>query len=196
MRHLLPVFLALGSLVMAESFEVRPAADTRFALTVEKTGLMRGKKHLFLFEKYQGTLQLDPSKPTEAKIQFKIDSRSAVCKDDWVSAKDLKKIQETALEDMLAVNRFPSLTFTSDTVKPLGADRYEALGMLTIRDVSKPVMVTVQLNSANPTLLRLEGTARIKLTDYKLKPPSAILGAIGTKDEMTLNFTLSAERQN
>jgi hypothetical protein len=42
--------------------------------------------------------------------------------------------------------------------------------------------------------LRLTGSAKIRLTDYKLKPPSAILGAIGTKDEMTLNFTISAAK--
>ena len=179
---------------MAGSFEVRPAADSRFSLTVEKTGLYRGKKHLFLFEKYQGTLQFDPAKPTESQIQLTIDSASAVCKDDWVSAGDLKKVMETTFDDMLAVKRYPTMTFASSAIRELGSVKYEAQGMLTIRGIPKPAVVAVQLNASDPGRLRLDGSAKIKLTDYNLKPPSAILGAIGTKDEMTLNFTISATR--
>lgn len=196
MRRLLVTLFVLSEVCFAASYEVRPAADTSFALTVEKTGLMRGKKHLFLFEKYEGTLQFDSQRPTEAKIQLTIDSRSIICKDDWVSASDLKTIQKTALDDMLAASQYPSMMFSSGTIKALGGDRYEAQGILTIRDLPKTVAVTVQLNAANPALLRLTGSATIKLTDYKLKPPSAILGAIGTKDEMTLNFTISALRRD
>jgi polyisoprenoid-binding protein YceI len=192
MRFVFALLFALTA--MGQSYEVRPTADSRFALTVEKTGLMRGKKHLFLFEKYQGALQFDAARPADAKIQLTIDSRSAICKDDWVSTKDLKKIQETALDDMLAVNRYPSLNFVSTSIKPLGGDKFEAQGTLTIRDVSKPVTIAVQLNATNPAQVRMDGSAKIKLTDYKLKPPSAILGAIGTKDEMTLNFSISATK--
>lgn len=194
MKQLVTVFFALTSLTMAASFQIRPAADSRFALTVEKTGLYRGKKHLFVFEKYQGSLQFDSAKPTEAKIQLSIDSTSAVCKDDWVSSGDLKKVIETTFEDMLAVKRYPSMMFTSSAIKDLGGGMFEVQGTLTIRDTPKPVVVSVQLNASNLTKLRLDGTAKIKLTDYKLKPPSVILGAIGTKDEMTLNFTISAVR--
>jgi polyisoprenoid-binding protein YceI len=195
MKHLL-IACAVAYLTSAASFEVRPASDSRFALTVEKTGLYRGKQHLFLFERYQGSLQFDPARPTEAKLQLIIDSGSAVCKDDWVSAGDLKKVMQTTFEDMLAVQHYPSMTFASVAIRDLGGGKFEAQGTLTIRDIAKPVAVTVQLNAANPEQLRLDGSAKIRLTDYKLKPPSALLGAIGTKDEMTLNFTISAARVN
>ena len=118
--------------------------------------------------------------------------QEALCKDAWVSAKDLRKISQVALEDMLAANRYPTMTFTSSEIKALGGDRYVAQGMLVIRGISKPVEVNVQLRSANPTMLWVEGSARIRLSDYGLKPPSAILGAIGTEDAMALNFRLAA----
>jgi polyisoprenoid-binding protein YceI len=189
MRSLFTLLFAAG-LALAETYDVRPTADSRLALTVEKTGLYRGKKHVFLFEKYEGRLQFDPQHPETSKIDLTIDSRSAVCKDDWVSAGDLKKIMETTFDDMLAVKKYPSMTFSSSTIRPLGGDNYEASGTLTIRDLAKPVTVMVHLDPQ----LRLTGSAKIRLTDYKLKPPSAILGAIGTKDEMTLNFTISAAK--
>jgi len=192
MRRVVTVFLTLTGIALAATYEVRPEKDTSFALTVAKTGLMRGKKHLFLFERFQGTLQYDSQHPETAGIQLTIDSRSALCKDAWVSAKDLRKISQVALEDMLAATRYPTMTFTSSEIKALGGDRYVAQGMLVIRGISKPVEVNVQLRSANPTMLWVEGSATIRLSDYGLKPPSAILGAIGTEDAMALDFRLAA----
>lgn len=194
MRRLTLALLLALPILSAQPYEIHPAPFGRLALTVEKTGLYRGKRHLFLFEQYSGELQFDPQKPELSKVQLTIDSRSLICKDDWLSASDLKKVQETALDDMLAVKQYPSMTFTSTSIKPLGGDRYEAQGTLTIRSLTKPVLVTVHLNAADPKALRIDGNATIKLSDYNLKPPSALLGAIGTKNEMTLSFTVVATK--
>jgi len=86
------------------------------------------------------------------------------------------------------------MTFTSTSIKPLGGDRYEAQGTLAIRSMPKPIVVTVQLNAADPKALRIDGSATIRLSDYNLKPPSALLGAIGTKNEMTLSFSVIATK--
>ena len=192
MKRTIIAFLALCGVAVAASYEVAPAPGTQLALTVEKTGFYRGKKHLFLFENYRGSLAFDPHRPEGSKIELVIDSRSVVCKDDWVSSGDLKKIMETTFEDMLAVKQFPSLTFVSASIRPLGGNQFEVQGTLTIRNRPKPVTVVVQLDAGDPAQLRLRGSARISLKDYSLKPPSALLGAIGTKDEMSLAFEIAA----
>lgn len=194
MRHLTLLLLLALPILSAQSYEIHPAPSGRLALTVEKTGLYRGKKHLFLFERYSGVLQFDPQKPESSKVQLTIDPRSLICKDDWVSASDLRKVQETALDDMLAVKQHPSMMFTSTSIKRVDGDRYEAQGTLTIRALPKPVLVVVQLNAADPKALRIDGSATIKLSDYDLKPPSALLGAIGTKNEMALSFSVIASK--
>ena len=38
----------------------------------------------------------------------------------------------------------------------------------------------------------MEGESEIKLRDYGLKPPSAVPGAVGTKNEMKVSFVLVA----
>ena len=192
MKRTILTFLAASSLAMAAAYEVQPAPGTKIELRVDKTGLYRGKTHVFLFEDYHGTLHFDPQKPEESRIELTIDSRSAVCTDDWVSANDVKKIMETTFNDMLAVKRFPAITFTSGAIKPSGANQFEAQGTLTIRAMPKPVTVTVYLDAASPTAVRLRGSAKIHLKDYGLKPPSALLGAIGTKEEMSLTFEIIA----
>lgn len=193
MKALLLGLLSVSA-IFADNFEIRPAEAARLALTVEKTGLYRGKKHLFLFREYQGRLEFDPQKPEASKIQLNIDSRSLICKDDWLSADDLKNVQEVALNDMLAAQRYPEMTFSGQSIKAVGADRFEVQGVLTIRGIAKPVLVQVQLQSTGPEALRLEGSAVVKLKDYNLKPPSALLGLIGTKNEMTLDFTVIATK--
>lgn len=196
MKHTVIAFLTLCGLAAAASFEVAPRPGAQLALTVEKTGLYHGKKHLFLFEKYRGTLVFSAQKPEESKIELTIDSRSAVCKDDWVGSGDLKKIMETTFEDMLAVKQFPTMTFVSSSIRPIGANQFEAQGTLTIRNTPKPVTVNVQLDATDRAKLRLRGGAKIHLKDYGLKPPSALLGAIGTKEEMSLAFEIAASSKD
>jgi len=189
------VFTLLGATLGAAILDqhIRPADGNRFELIVEKTGLMKGKKHLFVFERYQGQLVYDEDKPENSRVEFNLESNSIVCKDDWVSAKDLKKIQQTALRDMLAADRYATVSFQSNHVRAAGASQYDVAGILKIRDVEKPATVRVTLKRGDPGGPVFEGSAVVKMTDYRLKPPSAALGLIGTKDEMSVSFRLRAE---
>lgn len=187
MRKVLVYCLLASPLFAADlkSLRVGPAAGTRFALEVEKTGLLSGKKHLFLFERYSGILQLDPAAPEKSSIQLEIESRSAVLKDDWVSAKDAKKIADYAQMDMMDSAKYPLLKFASTAITPKGDGVYAVQGNLTIRNITQPVLVTVTEKAGV-----CEGKAIVKLSDFKLKPAGALLGAIGTKNEMTVSFLL------
>ena len=191
MRRAFLGLLATASIGAAATYEVAPAPNAFLKLKVEKTSLYSGKSHIFVFENYRGTLTFNPQKPEESRIELTIDSKSAVCKDTWVSAGDLKKIMETTFDDMLAVKQFPTMTFTSAAIKAVGANQFEAQGTLTIRNKPKLITVNVQLDATDPAKLRLRGSAKIHLKDYGLKPPSALLGAIGTKEEMSLEFEVA-----
>lgn len=161
-------------------------------ITVEKTGLLSGKKHLFVFEQWSGTLQFPPGKPEEAVVNLSIQTNSIRCLDTWVSAKDLRKIEETALKDMLAADRFLQITFRSDLVRKSEGGDHQVRGLLAIRGLAKPVSVSVTMKPDAGESIRFDGNASVRLSDYGLKPPSAILGAIGTKNEMLLRFTVVA----
>ncbi len=187
MRNAL-VYCLLGSSWWAadlRQLRVAPAQGTRFALEVEKTGLLSGKKHLFLFERYSGTLQLDQAAPEKSSIQLEIESRSAVLKDDWVSAKDAKKIADYAQMQMMDSAKYPLMKFASTNIAARGNGVYDVRGDLTIRNVTQPVLIVVTEKSGV-----CEGTAVVKLSDFKLKPAGALLGAIGTKDDMKVSFLL------
>ena len=65
-------FLALSGVLAAASYEVAPAPGSQLALTVEKTGLYRGRKHLFLFETYRAENSLltreNPNNPKSRRL--------------------------------------------------------------------------------------------------------------------------------
>jgi polyisoprenoid-binding protein YceI len=168
-------------------------SGSRFALEVDKTGLMRGKTHLFLFERYGGRLEYDAAQPERSRVALVIESASIVCKDTWVSEKDLKKVQEHAEEEMLAVKKHPEIRFVSSTVVAKGGGKFDVLGDLTIRGLARPVTVAVEMKPEGERIA-FQGSATVKMTNYKLKPPTAVLGVIGTKDEMRVSFELLGSR--
>jgi len=175
------------------SYQIKPADDARMELTVEKTGLYRGKKHFFTFDRYSGILILEADAPERSRVELTIESDSIICHDTWVSMKDLRNIMEEATRNMLAVDRYPVIAFRSNRVTVLSAGKYEVQGALTIRGIAKPATVIIDWSPTAQPVLTFQGQAILRLTDYGLKPPSAVFGAIGTKNEMQFRFRLIAK---
>ena len=176
-------------------YQIRPGDEARMELTVEKSGLLSGKKHLLTFSRYGGRLLFDRERPEASTITLSIEANSVSCRDTWLSMKDLRKVQEYALKDMLAADRYPQIIFRSVAIKRINASQYEVQGTLTIRDISRPAVAMVSLRARSNGLLRVEGESRLRLTDFGLKPPTAALGTIGTKNEMSFHFVLTATPQ-
>ena len=183
--------IAIGvsaGLLLAETrtYDFSPGEGSRFALEVYKTGLMSGKKHIFVFERFSGEAVFDPRKPEDAKVRFTVDAGSVVCTDTWINDGSRKKVQAAARDQMLQTDKYPQLNFTSSKALLKGENQYDVEGMLTIRDKTKPVLVHVSMLDGV-----FEGNAVVKLSDFGLKPPKGTtLGLIGTKNEMTVLFRL------
>jgi polyisoprenoid-binding protein YceI len=183
-----------GSSLLAQAarYEIQPTSNSRLALEVYKTGFMSGKKHVFLFERYAGTLDYDAKAPQNSRVELSIESASLVLTDTWLSKDDMRKVREHAETEMLVIGKFPRIQFSSNKVTRSPDGSFEVAGNLTIREKTMPVTTTVKLTGDPGDTLRFTGKAEVKLRDYGLKPPSALLGAISTKNEMTLEFVLFA----
>jgi polyisoprenoid-binding protein YceI len=182
------IAVLVAGVLPAETYDLTPSEGSRFALEVYKTGLMAGKKHVFVFERYSGELILDPQKPEDAKVRFTVDAGSVVCTDTWINDGSRKKVLAAARDQMMQADKFPQLVFTSSKILSKGENQYDVEGMLTIRDITRPVVVHVSRKESV-----FEGNAQLKLSAFGLKPPKgATLGLIGTKDEMTVLFRLTA----
>ncbi|MBK5292524.1 MAG: YceI family protein [Acidobacteriia bacterium] len=58
---------------------------------------------------------------------------------------------------------------------------------------TKPVLLRVRMTDSSRTL-PLQGSSVVRMRDFGLKPPSALLGALGTRDEMDVRFGVVAAR--
>jgi polyisoprenoid-binding protein YceI len=166
-----------------------PAADAKFVLEVEKTGLMAGKKHRFVFTDYHGQVSDDASSNGNQQVAFTVRSGSIRCDDTWINEKDKAKVLKYALNEMLGADQYPEIRYVSTAIHNNGTDSYSIDGNLTIKTKTRPVTVTAtrQADIGKPWW---NGSAVISLSDFGLKAPTAALGAIGTKDKMQLSFHL------
>jgi polyisoprenoid-binding protein YceI len=92
---------------------------------------VRGK-----FSDYQGTIELDPAKMENSKVEFHIKATSI---DTALPDRD----KHLRSEDFFAVDKFPEIVFKSQKVKATGKDAYDVTGQLTIRGVTKTVTLPV-----------------------------------------------------
>jgi polyisoprenoid-binding protein YceI len=90
-------------------------------------------------------------------------------------------------------DKFSSLTFTvqSASIKPAGSSyAVSSKGRLTISGVSRDVDVTGICTVNADKSIALNGSYKLKMTSYNVTPPSIMLGAIKTGDDITVKFNL------
>lgn len=69
--------------------------------------------------------------------------------------------------DFFDSSRWPQARFTSDAVKAVDASHYQVSGSLTLRDVTKPVSLTVSFTpAADGKSAKLSGSLSLKRLDY------------------------------
>ena len=86
---------------------------------------------------------------------------------------------------------------TSATVLPVKGNRYllKTLGKLTIAGVTREIAMDVSCEVNADGTITCMGSDKLNMTDYNVKPPTFMLGAMKTGDEITLDFTLIYKKQ-
>ena len=112
------------------------------------------------FRKFTSQLNFDPAKPAAAKASFDVELGSV---DTGAPEGD----QEVAGKPWFNTKAFPTAKFVSGTVKPLGGNKYEVAGQLTIKgktqDVVVPATFTPQGNSGV-----FDGSFTIRRADFSI----------------------------
>jgi polyisoprenoid-binding protein YceI len=109
------------------------------------------------------------------------------------SIKSKSSIMNSKTYTALKANEDPEITFTlSAPVKAIKASAVGTMvsagGTLNIGGVSKQVVMQVKVRMQTNEKLEFEGSHAIKMSDYGIKAPTALLGMLKTGDGITLNF--------
>lgn len=89
------------------------------------------------FTKWSGTLELDDADITKSRVDISIDAAS-------VETGEAKRDEHLRSPDFFEVGRFPHLTFKSTKVERKSSDTLAVTGELTIRDVTRTVVLAVE----------------------------------------------------
>lgn len=98
-------------------------------------------------------------------------------------------IMDRLMHKTLKVNEHPTIVFEMKELNPAEAQNTSlAVGELTIAGVTQEVRVEVVQVTADDGTPRYSGSQTLKMTDFGMKPPSAMFGALHTGDEVTVRF--------
>jgi len=86
----------------------------------------------------------------------------------------------------------------SATITPEKGNKYmvKARGNLTIAGVTHEVTMNVECIVNPDATITCTGSEKLNMTDYAVKPPTFMLGAMKTGDAITLDFTLTYKKQS
>ena len=118
------------------------------------------------FKIFDGTVEHTKADWSDAKINFTVDINS-INTDNENRDKHLKG------DDFFNAEKFPTAKFVGKTFKPLGNNKYELVGDLTIRDVTKSIKFDVKFGgiaaSTRGDKAGFKATTTINRFDYNLK---------------------------
>jgi polyisoprenoid-binding protein YceI len=131
-----------------------------------------GARHMMLskvqgeFEDYTVDLQLDPERPELASVEARIKTSS-------VNTRDPQRDAHLRSADFFKSEEYPEMVFKSTKIERISDDAAKVFGTLTIRDVTKPVVLdAAYLGSSKApwgaTSVGFEATGKINREDWGL----------------------------
>jgi len=175
------------------------AARSRVTIAVGKSGAFSflGHTHEVSGPIERASLDIDADDLSHSHVSIVIATASLKVSGVDEPPADRPKVQATMESDeVLGVARFPRMTFESTSIaanRP-AATAFDVVvaGPLTIRDVTRPVSVTVHVELAERSLTA-HGRFSVKQTEFGIKPVS-VGGAVAVKDRLDIAFTIAAQR--
>ncbi len=113
---------------------------------------------------------------------------------DQVSAADRREIEGTMRRDVLETARYPQIFYeaakvAADLVSP-GHYRLRIGGRLVLHGVTRPQPLAAVLLVFDDGI-RLQGETPLRLSEYRIRPVTALAGTIRLQDEVKLSFDIS-----
>ena len=156
---------ALFALTMSAAFaQATPAhlllAQSDLSFTSKQMGVPVDGK----FKRFDAQLSFDPKKPDTGKVAFSIDLASVT-----LGAPELET--ELARAIWFDSKKLPQASFASTAVKAIGPGRFEVAGKLTIKGLTRDIVVPITLAQAGtgPTAVTTAtGGFVLKRLDFKI----------------------------
>ncbi|HEX6903492.1 MAG TPA: YceI family protein [Thermoanaerobaculia bacterium] len=146
------------------------------------------------FNDFSGTINMDPKNVQASSVEFRI-------KADSIDTNQADRDKHLRAEDFFFVEKYPEITFKSDSVKPAGKNKYNVTGTLTMRGVSKKVTLPVTFTGEvkdpwGNTKAGFETATTLNRKDYGIVWNKAVdNGGVILGDDVEIEINLETQKQ-
>jgi len=146
------------------------------------------------FNEFSGTINMDPKNIQNSSVDFRIKAES-------IDTNQANRDKHLRAEDFFHVEKYPEITFKSDSVKPAGKDKYNVTGTLTMRGVSKKVTLPVTYTGEvkdpwGNVKAGFETSTTLNRKDYGIVWNQAVdNGGVILGDDVTIEINLETQKQ-
>ncbi len=169
------LLIGFGSAAQAASWTVDPAKST-----LGFTGQQTGAPFTGRFKTWTAAIDFDPAHPEAGHVSASIDIASA-------STDDPQKDEALPTPDWFDATEFGKATFDATGFAPKGGDAFETSGKLTLRGVSKSVVLPFTLTIVGDQAHAI-GHAKLLRTDFGVGQ-----GAWTSGDYVALDVTVDLD---
>ncbi|MHB8577446.1 MAG: YceI family protein [Dehalococcoidia bacterium] len=147
------------------------------------------------FRTMAGTIRLDEGNPENSSVEATIDTAS-------VDTGDPNRDTHLRSDDFFNAERFPRITFRSTGVKKTGDDEWKIEGDLTIRDVTKPVVLETEFegqvkDAFGKQRAAFTSTTSVNRKEFGLNWNGVIeAGGVVVSDKVKITLHVAAVRQD
>lgn len=143
------------------------------------------------FSDFEGTIEFDEAQPENSSVDFTVHTQS-------IDTNEPDRDKHLRSADFFSVDQFPTLTFQSKSIARRGENRYDVTGDLTMRGVTKTIVLPVEyLGKAKDPWgndkVAFEAEISLNRKDYGLMWNAALeTGGFLVGDDVRVNISVQA----
>ena len=157
-----------------------------------------GHNPILVARQIEGEIEFTPDQPESTSFEMKIKADSLEVTNQDLNSKDKGEIEQAMKREVLETSRYPEIVFASTRVTGQkvfdGQYRVMITGNLTLHGVTREQSITANIRLIGEDL-RAIGEFTVKQSDFRIKPVSAVGGALKVKDELKISFEVVAHQK-
>ena len=158
------LFLISSFTLLAQGTYLADPAHSKLGFTITHLGIADVPGH---FDKFDVTVTTTKKDFSDAVVEMSADVNT-------INTRIAPRDKHLKSADFFEAEKFPTLSFKSNSIKKIAENKYEVSGNLTLRGISKPVTVnmwhrgSIQKKEGDKLTAGLQFTATIKRSDFEL----------------------------
>jgi len=146
------------------------------------------------FENFTGVVEFNEQDPTRSSVDVQIEAAS-------INTREAQRDGHLKSPDFLNADKYPYLTFKSKRIEKTDATHGRMIGVLTIRDITKEVVLDVEYSGQakspwGTTSAGFSAATKINRKDWDLTWNQALeTGGVLVGDEVNVNIELEIVKQ-